>query len=315
LEYTGRPLEAELGNGWAEGVHPEDFASCLDTYIKAFDRRENFQMEYRLRRYDGEYRWLSDIGVARFNSDGTFAGYIGSCIDVTERKLADEALSSVSRKLIEAHEEERTRIARELHDDINQRLALLEIDLEELGVNPPNSSAEVGSRANALRTRLSEIGIEIQAISHRLHSSKLEYLGIVAATKSFCKELSDRQRIDVRFTHDLVPTSLPYDISLSLFRVLQEALRNAVKHSGVRHFEVDLRGTLYEIQLTVHDAGVGFDPISTMTNPGLGLVSMQERIRLVRGTITIESNPRNGTTIQARVPLGSGSRIGRAASQ
>jgi signal transduction histidine kinase len=217
--------------------------------------------------------------------------------------------------LIEAHEEERTRIARELHDDINQRLALLEIDLEELGVNPPNSSAEVGSRANALRTRLSEIGIEIQAISHRLHSSKLEYLGIVAATKSFCKELSDRQRIDVRFTHDLVPTSLPYDISLSLFRVLQEALRNAVKHSGVRHFEVDLRGTLYEIQLTVHDAGVGFDPISTMTNPGLGLVSMQERIRLVRGTITIESNPRNGTTIQARVPLGSGSRIGRAASQ
>ena len=315
LEFTGRTLEAELGNGWAEGVHPEDFGRCLDTFIKSFDRREDFQMEYRMRRHDGEYRWLSDIGVPRFNPDGTFAGYIGSCIDVTERKLADEALSSVSRKLIEAHEEERTRIARDLHDDINQRLALLEIDLEELGLNPPTSSTEVSSRAKGLRTRLSEIGIEIQAISHRLHSSKLEYLGIVAAITSFCKELSDRQRIDIQFTHDLVPSSLPYDISLSLFRVVQEALRNAVKHSGVRHFEVDLRGTLYEIQLTVHDAGVGFDLEGIMTNPGLGLVSMQERIRLVKGTLSIVSSPSAGTTIQARVPFGSSSNVGRAAGQ
>jgi len=315
LDFTGRTLEAELGNGWAETVHPEDFGRCLDTFIKSFDRREDFQMEYRMRRYDGEYRWISDIGVPRFNPDGSFAGYIGSCIDVTERKLADEALSSVSRKLIEAHEEERTRIARELHDDINQRLALLEIDLEELGLNPPNSSMEVSSRAKGLRTRLSEIGIEIQAISHRLHSSKLEYLGIVAAITSFCKELSDRQKIDIQFTHDLVPSSLPYDISLSLFRVVQEALRNAVKHSGVRHFEVDLRGTLYEIQLTVHDAGAGFDLTSTMTNPGLGLVSMQERARLVKGTLSIVSSPSTGTTIQARVPLGSSSNVGRAAGQ
>jgi len=315
LDFTGRTLEAELGNGWAEGVHPEDFGRCLDTYIKSFDRREDFQTEYRIRRYDGEYRWLSDIGVPRFNPDGTFAGYIGSCIDVTERKLADEALSSVSRKLIEAHEEERTRIARDLHDDINQRLALLEIDLEELGLNPPNSSMEVSNRAKGLRTRLSEIGIEIQAMSHRLHSSKLEYLGVVAAITSFCKELSDRQKIDIQFTHDLVPSSLPYDISLSLFRVVQEGLRNAVKHSGVRHFDVDLRGTLYEIQLTVHDAGVGFDLEGILTNPGLGLVSMQERIRLVKGTLSIVSTPSTGTTIQARVPLGSSSNVGRAARQ
>jgi PAS domain S-box-containing protein len=303
LEFTGRALERELGNGWAEGVHQEDFATCLDTYVRAFDRRQNFRMEYRFRRYDGEYRWVTNIGVPRFNSDGSFIGYIGSCIDITDRKIAEEALSGVSRKLIEAHEEERTRISRELHDDINQRLALLEIELEEVGLNPPNSLAEVSGRANGMRKRVSDIGTEIQAISHRLHSSKLEYLGIVAAAKSFCKEVSDRQKIQINFTHDLVPTSVPHEVSLSLFRVLQEALRNAVKHSGVRQFDVDLRGTLGEIELTVRDAGAGFDLIETMTNPGLGLVSMQERIRLVKGTISIVSNPNSGTTIQARVPL------------
>ena len=119
LEFTGRPLEMELGNGWAEGVHAEDLEMCLDTYTKAFDRHEPFRIEYRLRRHNGEHRWVFDQGVPRFNCDSSFAGYIGSCIDITDLKRAEEALSTVNRRLIEAQEEERTRIARELHDDIS----------------------------------------------------------------------------------------------------------------------------------------------------------------------------------------------------
>ena len=130
LEFTGRPLEADLGNGWTEVVHPDDRSTLLDTYTQVFDRRGRFEMEYRLRRHDGEYRWVSDLGVPRFNPDGSFAGYIGSCMDVTERKIAEEALTNMGRKLIEAHEEERTWIGRELHDDINQRIALLSIELD-----------------------------------------------------------------------------------------------------------------------------------------------------------------------------------------
>src|SRR5262249_32188083 len=112
LEFTGRPLEAELGNGWTEGVHPEDLMSCMNKYIEAFDRRQSFRMEYRLRRHDGQYRWLSNIGVPRFERDGRLAGYIGSSIDITDRKLAEAALSNVGRRLIEDHEEERNQSGR-----------------------------------------------------------------------------------------------------------------------------------------------------------------------------------------------------------
>ena len=313
LEFTGRPLEAELGNGWAEGVHPEDLSRCMDTYTQAFDRRESFQMEYRLRRHDGEYRWLSDIGVPRFNPDHSFAGYIGSATDVTERKLAEESLADVGRKLIEAHEEERTWIARELHDDINQRMALLAIELDRWNQQLPPSAVEFHDHIHHASQRLSDIAADIQALSHRLHSSKLEYLGLVAAAKSFCKELSEQQKVEIDFSHTAIPRSVPKEISLCLFRVLQETLQNAVKHSGVRHFKVELRGTEGEIQLTVSDLGVGFDPQDAIHRRGLGLISMRERMQLVSGEFSIKSQPGSGTTIHARVPFNSSSDSARAA--
>jgi signal transduction histidine kinase len=275
----------------------------MQTYTNAFDKRGFFRMEYRLRRRDGEYRWVFDHGVPRFNPDGSFAGYIGSCMDVTERKQAEEALASVSRKLIEAHEEERSWIARELHDDINQQMALLAVNLESVRQHLPPSDVQTRRRIEQASKRAGDIASNIQALSHRLHSSKLEYLGLVAASKGFCGEVSHQQNVNIAFNSQDVPKNLSQEISLCLFRVLQEAVQNAVKHSGVRQFEVSLKGAWNEIELSVHDSGVGFDPEKTFSVHGLGFTSMKERLKLVDGELSIDSNVQRGTTVQARVPL------------
>jgi signal transduction histidine kinase len=219
----------------------------------------------------------------------------------------------MGRRLIEAHEEERTWIARELHDDINQRIALLAVQLDQFQ-GPPNSGVEVSDHIRQVCQQLSDLGKDVQALSHRLHSSKLDYLGIVSAARSFCKELSEQKKVEIEFSHKGIARSLPNEISLCLFRILQEALQNAVKHSGERHFRVELLGSSEEVQLTVSDSGVGFDQRDAMERHGLGLISMRERLHLVDGEFSIESRPGEGTTIRARVPLMAEKRRASAAS-
>jgi PAS domain S-box-containing protein len=311
LNFTGRTIEEELGNGWVEGVHPDDLQGCLYIYTQAFELREEFTMEYRLRRHNGEYRWVEDRGVPRFNLDGSFAGYIGSCYDITERKQVSETLATFSGRLIQAQEEERRRIARELHDDINQRLALLAVELQNLKRMSSDSPAEVHDLIQELFNRASELSTDVQSLSHELHSSKLEYLGIVAAMKSFCNEFAAQHGVEIDFGHSNVPADLSMDVSLCLFRVLQESLRNAEKYSGERQFEVRLLGADNEIRLSIRDSGVGFDPAEmAIANRGLGLISMRERVSLVKGSISIESRPMGGTEITIRVPLARGAAPG-----
>src|SRR4051812_462838 len=193
LEFTGRPPADELGNGWAEGVHPDDLARCVQTYNHSFDARQPFTMEYRLRRRDGIYRWLIDNGVPRVLSDGSFAGYIGGCVDVTEQKEAEAARIHISGLFIGAQEQERSRIARELHDDINQRLALLAIDLQQAGQK--TSDLKMKNVLEELCGDTRDISHDVQTLSHQLHSSQLQYLGLVSALRVLCREFSRTARI------------------------------------------------------------------------------------------------------------------------
>jgi PAS domain S-box-containing protein len=303
LEFTGRTVEAELGNGWRDLLNPEDVDRYLNIVAKAMDRREPFRNEHRLRRYDGEYRWMLGTGVPRFHADGSFAGYIGSCVDVTERKRVEETLSTLGQRLIEAHEEERTRIARELHDDINQRIALLVVSFDRLVENLPSSAVGARQEAGDAIKQVKALGSDIQVMSHTLHSSKLDLLGLTRAAESFCRELAERQQIEIDFHSENIPSDLPNEISLCLFRVLQEALQNAVKHSGSRRTEVSLSGVSNEIGLTVRDFGIGFNLEEAMNGRGLGLTSMNERMKIVGGQFFVESKPQHGTTIQVRVPM------------
>jgi len=302
LDFTGRPLSAELGNGWAEGVHAEDLPQCMETFTQAFDRREPFSMEFRLRGSDGGFHWLLDIGVPRFNSDGSFAGYIGSCIDVTERKLAEDTLNNISRRLIEAQEHERTRIARELHDDFSQRMALLAIELDLLKKDVPGLNGDALNRMDSLRKHTLEMGSDLQALSHELHSATLDHLGIVLAMSGLCRDFRDKHKLKIDFNSRSVPSPVSPDVALCFYRVLQEALHNAAKYSCASQFNVEFLGMPGEIRLTVSDDGVGFDVESIDKGRGLGLISMRERVKLVNGTFSIFSKPNEGTEIKVRVP-------------
>jgi len=303
LNFTGRSLEQELGIGWAGGVHSNDLDRCLAIYSEAFDARREFNMEYRLRRFDGQYRWVFDRGVPRYESDGTFLGFIGSCLDITDRKAMEETLLDLGGRLIATQEEERSRIARELHDDLSQNMALIQIALEELQSNLPDLSATAKGQLDDIARKVSDVSSDIHHLSHQLHPAKLDTLGLVAALASYCREFSKQHHLQIQFVEHDVPRSLPKNITLCIYRIVQEALWNVVKHSGTREVEIELTGSPVTIDLCVTDSGAGFDPELIQGKGGLGLISMRERLRLVGGELHIESQPSRGTRINAGVPI------------
>ena len=303
LDFTGRPLEQELGNGWASGVHPDDLEVCLAIYTKAFDARAKFEMEYRLRRHDGEYRWIVDMGVPRFSSNGVFWGYIGSCIDITERKISEISLHELSGRLLHAQEEERARIARELHDDISQRMAFLQIGLDQFEQSIHGLTPNERNELHNLTAVASEVSSDLHSMSHQLHPARLDLQGLVAATDSYCKEVTSQHELCIKFVHQDVPGQIPMDVALCLFRIIQEALRNVVKHGNTSDANVELSGQGDWIDLRISDSGTGFNPESAHGKGGLGLISMRERLRLIGGHVVVESEPARGTRIHVRCPL------------
>jgi len=305
---TGEAVET-TGQQALDRTHPDD-RQRVDAAVAALSPgNPHLRISYRMRRRDGSFLWVERTSRAHFDQQGRMVRIVGMLADVTERKQAEIALAEMTRKLIEAQEQERARLGRELHDDINQRLAMLSIEAGQLLENP----SEIESRVKQFREGIAELSGDVQALSHDLHSSKLEYLGALGGMKSWCKEFAERYKLEIEFRAD-VSTPIPQDLGVSLFRVLQEALQNAIKHSGSIRFEVQLREESGQVHLLVTDSGRGFDVEAALRGNSLGLTSMRERVRLVNGTLSIESRPMDGTTIHVRVPLGSARLSERAAS-
>jgi len=296
LGYTEEELLAKT----VESVtFPEDWPALSQRLGEAVTEGNGlWRFEKRCLHKSGRIVYTESSASLIRNRNGEPQYLVGEVLDVTKRKESEKILSDMTRKLVEAQEQERARIARELHDDINQRLALLAIKLSQLQEHP----TEVTSRLRELREEVDHIAGDVQSLSYDLHSSKLEYLGVVAGIKSWCKDFAERQKIEIDFSSG-VHRILPLEVGLTLFRVLQEALHNAIKHSGVKHVEVQLREDYGEIHLVVADLCKGFDPEAALRGRGLGLVSMRERVRLVNGTIAIKSRPMGGTTIHISIPL------------
>jgi PAS domain S-box-containing protein len=294
---------------WENLVHPDDLQQIHQLVDEAFKTGRPMTGEWRVIWPDGTVHWIAGRWQVLMNELGEPSRMVGVNVDITDRKQAEEALARMSRKLLIAQEQERARIARELHDDINQRIAMLAVRLEQLHDDP----SEIQSRVQELRRVTIEISDDVQALSHELHSSKLEYLGVVAGIRSWCREFGERQKINVNFTSDMSNPALPFDISVCLLRVVQEAVHNAIKHSEASQIEVQLRIESDEVHLTVSDLGKGFDVDAARQGSGLGLTSMQERVRLVNGSIVIQSMPMKGTNIYVRVPFKSEQGTQRAA--
>ncbi len=301
IEFAGVSEELPMDD-WISYIHTDDLPAIMTARSRAIDQHEGVSLKCRLRRRDGSFRWMLYFKTPRFCKDGTFAGFVGSAVDISDQQTAQDALEKLGGRLIAAQEQERGRIARELHDDICQRLAILTVEIEQ-SMNSGDASGDQEERIQKVWQHCSEIAGDVQSLSHELHSSMLDHLGVVAAIRNFCSELSAKQGVTVNFIHADVPSSLPRNVSLCLFRVTQEALHNAVKHSGVRCYEVKLRGVEDRVDLEIRDAGVGLDLDRVGRNGGLGLISMEERVHLVKGTFAIDSKINGGTTIRASVPL------------
>lgn len=286
-------------------IYPADREMVSKVIADARQSRKPFAVEFRVVRKDRIVRWITARGEFYHTRHDDALRMLGMAVDITDRKLAEEALGKLTGQLIEAQEDERRRIAREIHDDYNQRLAVLAIDLEELAENIGQLNGDAPRRLRELWNYVSELGADLHALSHSLHSSTLENLGLVAGLTAFCDEFTNQQGIQVHFHHENVPSRIPEDLALCLFRIVQESLRNTKRHSGANQAEVILEGTDEGLHLSISDRGNGFDINARSSRNGIGIRSMEERLRLLDGHLQIFSMPGEGTRVDAWLPLNS----------
>jgi PAS domain S-box-containing protein len=308
LEATGRSLNEQVGEGWFESVHPDDVSHCRHRYASAVKNCDRFEAEYRLITPNGQYRWVQDFGVPRLSPEGENVGFIGSCVDRTERRRVEQALHQLSGRLLELQDDERRRISRELHDTTAQNLAVLSMNLcvlkdaaQVLGPKPREAVVE----SLSLTERCSH---EIRTLSYLLHPPLLDELGLVSALRAYAVGFTQRTGIHIDLKIEDIGR-LPGEIETTLFRIVQEALTNVHRHSGSPKAEIRVVRDPKEVRLHVSDEGKGVPPeslelISEGANIGVGVAGMRERAIQLGGQLKIASSNK-GATITAILPLGS----------
>ena len=280
---------------------PDSWDRLKQVVEKAIGTKTPYELDLEAKRLDGTRLWLTSRGEAVLDASGNPVYLRGTTQDITDRKLTEEALLAMSGRLITAQEEERTRIARELHDDLSQRMAVLQISLEQLKQGMPQNSFEARQLSSVVEMAR-EVSSDIHNMSYQLHPARLELLGLVASLKGFCGEFSAQHKIHIQFLHSDIQGQISKDVTLCLYRITQEALQNVVKHSEATEAEVELLGHSGEIELCISDSGRGFNVELAKRVAGLGLISMRERLRLLGGHLSIESEPSRGTRIRVRIP-------------
>ncbi len=295
-------LEALQGCNETVGIdHARNgFVQDAEKIIKGL--HSEIQKEYVLKVPDST-KWFL-VKAAKLDMPGERAFRVLVTLeDITRRKLAEEELRQLGGRLIKAQEEERSRIGRDLHDDLSQRLAIFSMELEQLRRAMPGERDDLTSSVRKLMTRAQELASDIHRLSYQLHPFKLDTLGLSSAIKSLCQEISDHRDLKIKFQQKGFPAALPPEITLCIFRIAQEALHNIVKHSGAREAKLVLTKTSEAIRLRVVDRGTGFDIEAAKTRKRLGLLSMKERLRLVGGELSIRSRPTEGTQIDVLIPI------------
>jgi two-component system sensor histidine kinase UhpB len=307
LDFTGRRLDQELGDGWAEAVHPDDRERCVGDYLEAFEARKPFSLEYRLRRNDGEYRWVRDVGRPYFTAGGEFSGYIGGCIDVTDRAKAEEALRLLASRLNVVREEERRSIALNLHDELGQALTSAKIDLSLLEQamrsrkGRPSGAHILRELRSAKRTVDKALG-GLRRIAAELRPAVLNELGLAPAIEWLVKDFERHARIKCRvFMHDGFHEP-DKERSTALYRILQEALTNITRHAAAKTVRIELAERERKYVLEIRDDGVGIPDHRLSDWGSLGLTGMRERALAFHGQVSIDRGPGGGTTVMATIP-------------
>lgn len=299
VDLLGWPEQELSSRPMLELVHPDDLTRTQAAFRNFFESGSVVEVENRYRTKEGGWRWLHWKIAPPAPGESWFTA---AARDVTEERWAQEKLRDLAAEVMTAQEEERRRIARELHDDVTQRLATVGIELGLLKRDPAGAADLTGDLAR-VQNQILDLSEDIRRLSHSLHPSILEHSDLASSLEAYSREFAGQYAIAASFTARDLPREIPRPVVLAFYRIAQESLRNVARHSGATEVTVVLAGIDGELSLSIIDNGKGFDPGRAKTSPGLGLVSIEERARQVGASVTIDSMADEGTTLRLQVPI------------